>query len=164
MSDSNYSNFYLKAKLTGDGDTFKIPVEDTVYTICPGCGKEHEWSLADLHDLDLDCTVYCGDCTESREVLRKVKAAQSKESNASSESAFYVKGAGDSSEARTPFTGSVCTECANCGKEISVDLFSVFLSDAAEVDLEAPYNPLGGSWLCDECSEVQKKALATMEE
>jgi hypothetical protein len=88
-----------------------------VYTICPGCGKEHSMGLDDLHELDLDCTVYCEDCTASRELLRKA-AAQHEEG----EAAFYVKGAVDTPETRIPFTGSICTECANCGKEISVDL------------------------------------------
>ena len=65
----NNSNFYMKARLMGEdtpGDEIKIPIEDTVYAVC-ACGKEHEFSLADLYKdpyFDLNGTaLHCPDCT-----------------------------------------------------------------------------------------------------
>lgn len=58
--------FYLKHK----GRKLEIR-EDNVYTICPGCGKEHHVDLVDILSLEnsdlYGTTVYCPDCTIQRE-------------------------------------------------------------------------------------------------
>ena len=50
MTNSNYSNFYIKLR-TEFGTVINIPIEsDGIWTKCPICGKEHEVSLDTVID------------------------------------------------------------------------------------------------------------------
>jgi len=158
----NNSNFYMKAKLMGGGvpgDEIKIPVEDTVYTICPGCGKEHSMGLDELHELDLDCTVYCGDCPESDEALCKAKAVQPEESEAANASAFYVKGSDGGSVTKTPFTGTVFTTFNRCGAEMEVEIIEAVRNLCTGADIFEVSDPLLGDWMCDKCTAQELRAI-----
>lgn len=66
----NNSNFYLKARLFGEGDAgdeIRIPIEDTIFSKCAVCGAEHKFSLAELHrdrHFDVTTSMRCANCVK----------------------------------------------------------------------------------------------------
>lgn len=63
--------FYVKY----DHETGTIKAEihyGNTYTVCPACGTEHQISLTDIPELDLESTVvYCSPCSERRQMERQ---------------------------------------------------------------------------------------------
>lgn len=64
--------FYTRGK---KGEVHPITY-DNIYSDCPGCGKYHQidfelfFNIMD-EDGDLDCSVFCEECTEQRRAERR---------------------------------------------------------------------------------------------